>query len=118
MGHGRHRVEEPLRRAQRIARGRIRTLSEDQEFPLACLRAAFSRLPPAPRRASGSDLRHDRSRRRTGAQDRRDMLGELREDNKSLIKSMRTTHILCEGHGDVATASLLEVWIDEAEKRV
>src|SRR6201997_3166848 len=47
-----------------------------------------------------------------------DMLGELREDNKSLIKSMRTTHILCEGHGDVATASLLEVWIDEAEKRV
>jgi starvation-inducible DNA-binding protein len=47
-----------------------------------------------------------------------DMLGELRDDNKSLIKSMRTTHILCEGHGDVATASLLEVWIDEAEKRV
>ena len=30
---------------------------------------------------------------------------------------MRETHLLCDEHGDVATASLLEVWIDEAERR-
>jgi starvation-inducible DNA-binding protein len=47
-----------------------------------------------------------------------DMLAELREDNKQLIASMRETHDLCDEHGDVATASLLEVWIDEAERRV
>jgi len=47
-----------------------------------------------------------------------DMLSELREDNKVLIKSMRAVHDLCDEHGDVATASLIEVWIDEAEKRV
>ena len=46
-----------------------------------------------------------------------DMLAELREDNKELAANMRETHDLCgEGH-DVATASLLEVWIDEAERR-
>lgn len=47
-----------------------------------------------------------------------DMLAELREDNKQLVTSMRETHDLCEEHGDVATASLLETWIDEAERRV
>ena len=48
----------------------------------------------------------------------RDMLAELREDNKQLTAEMRRTHALCDEHGDVATASLLEVWIDEAERRV
>ncbi len=47
-----------------------------------------------------------------------DMLAELREDNKQLAANMRTTHDLCDEHGDVATASLIEVWIDEAERRV
>ena len=47
-----------------------------------------------------------------------DMLAELREDNKQLLASMRETHDLCDEHGDVATASLLENWIDEAERRV
>jgi starvation-inducible DNA-binding protein len=47
-----------------------------------------------------------------------DMLAELREDNKQLAANMRETHDLCDEHGDVATASLLEVWIDEAERRV
>jgi starvation-inducible DNA-binding protein len=47
-----------------------------------------------------------------------DMLAELREDNVQLAASMRETHGLCEEHGDVATASLLENWIDEAERRV
>ena len=47
----------------------------------------------------------------------RDMLAELREDNRTLARAMRETHDLCDEHGDVATASLLEVWIDEAERR-
>jgi starvation-inducible DNA-binding protein len=46
-----------------------------------------------------------------------DMLAELRDDNKQLAARMRETHGLCDEHGDVATASLLEVWIDEAERR-
>ena len=46
-----------------------------------------------------------------------DMLAELREDNKQLTNEMRRTHALCDEHNDVATASLLEVWIDEAERR-
>ena len=47
-----------------------------------------------------------------------DMLAELRDDNQRLAAAMRETHSLCDEHGDVATASLLEVWIDEAERRV
>jgi starvation-inducible DNA-binding protein len=47
----------------------------------------------------------------------RDMLAELREDNKQLASEMRRTHALCDEHDDVASASLLEVWIDEAERR-
>jgi len=46
-----------------------------------------------------------------------DMLAELRDDNKQLTASLRETHGLCDEHGDVATASLIEVWIDEAERR-
>ncbi len=47
-----------------------------------------------------------------------DMLAELREDNKQVIAEMRSMHDVCDEHGDVATTSLLEVWIDEAERRV
>jgi len=47
-----------------------------------------------------------------------DMLAELRDDNKVLVAKMRETHALCDEHGDVASASLLEVWIDEAERRI
>jgi starvation-inducible DNA-binding protein len=47
-----------------------------------------------------------------------DMLAELRDDNLRLISQMRETHSLCDERRDVATASLLEVWIDEAERRV
>ena len=46
-----------------------------------------------------------------------DMLAELREDNQRLADRMRAAHGVCEEHGDVATTSLLEVWIDEAERR-
>lgn len=47
-----------------------------------------------------------------------DMLAELREDNIELAKRLRETHDLCDEHNDVASASLLENWIDEAEERV
>ena len=47
-----------------------------------------------------------------------DMLAELRGDNAQLAASMREAHSLCDEHGDVATAGLLENWIDEAERRV
>jgi starvation-inducible DNA-binding protein len=46
-----------------------------------------------------------------------DMLAELRDDNAQLTARMRETHGVCDEHGDVATASLIEVWIDEAERR-
>jgi starvation-inducible DNA-binding protein len=46
-----------------------------------------------------------------------DMIAELRDDNKQLTASLRETHGLCEEYGDIATASLLENWIDEAERR-
>jgi starvation-inducible DNA-binding protein len=46
-----------------------------------------------------------------------DMLAELREDNFQLAERLRETHALCDEHKDVATASLLEGWIDEAEGR-
>ncbi|HEY6255906.1 MAG TPA: DNA starvation/stationary phase protection protein [Xanthobacteraceae bacterium] len=46
-----------------------------------------------------------------------DMLAELRGDNKQLVANLRETHGLCDEHGDVASASLIENWIDEAERR-
>jgi len=50
--------------------------------------------------------------------DPQDMLAELRSDNQQLTREMRRVHELCDEYGDVATASLLENWIDEAERRV
>ncbi|ODA68187.1 DNA protection during starvation protein 1 [Methyloligella halotolerans] len=47
-----------------------------------------------------------------------DMLAELREDNLTLAASMREAHSLCDELGDVATVSILEPYIDEAERRV
>jgi starvation-inducible DNA-binding protein len=46
-----------------------------------------------------------------------DMLAELREDNQQLTRELRSTHELCDKYNDVATASLIEVWIDETERR-
>jgi starvation-inducible DNA-binding protein len=46
-----------------------------------------------------------------------DMLAELRDDSKQLAAHLRETHALCAEQGDVASASLLEIWIDEAETR-
>lgn len=47
----------------------------------------------------------------------RNMLVELYRDNQQLSRFLRSTHELCEHHGDVATTSLIEVWLDETERR-
>jgi starvation-inducible DNA-binding protein len=46
-----------------------------------------------------------------------DMLAELREDNQSLVARLREVHAVAEEFGDIATASLVENWIDETERR-
>jgi starvation-inducible DNA-binding protein len=46
-----------------------------------------------------------------------DMLAELREDNKTLAARLREAHGVCDEHEDIATASLIEVWVDETERR-
>src|SRR5713226_6771801 len=47
----------------------------------------------------------------------KEMLAELFADNQQLTRSLRSTHEVCEKHNDVATASLIENWIDETERR-
>ncbi len=47
-----------------------------------------------------------------------DMLAELRDDNKQMAAAMREAHEVCDESGDVASASLIEVWIDETEQRI
>lgn len=49
--------------------------------------------------------------------DPEDMLAELCEDNKTLAERLREAHNVCDEHRDIATASLIEVWIDETERR-
>jgi starvation-inducible DNA-binding protein len=46
-----------------------------------------------------------------------DMLAELRDDSKALAAALREAHDVCDEHRDVASASLIEVWIDETERR-
>ncbi len=46
-----------------------------------------------------------------------DMLSELCADNQHLTRSLRSAHEICEKHDDVATASLIENWLDETERR-
>ena len=46
-----------------------------------------------------------------------DMLAELCADNQTLTRSLRAAHKTCEQHGDVATTSLIETWIDQTERR-
>jgi starvation-inducible DNA-binding protein len=47
----------------------------------------------------------------------RDMLAELSADNQQLTRSLRNVHAVWDEHNDVATASLIENWIDETERR-
>lgn len=46
-----------------------------------------------------------------------EMLAEIRADNLELTRFLRATHEVCEKHSDVATASLIENWIDQTERR-
>jgi starvation-inducible DNA-binding protein len=83
-------------------------------------------LPERVRKLGGTTIRSigDISRQQRIADndaayvDPQDMLAELREDNQRVVAAMREAHDVCDEHNDVATASLLEVFIDEAEKRV
>jgi starvation-inducible DNA-binding protein len=50
--------------------------------------------------------------------DPQDMLAELADDNRQLVVELRSLHATCDEHNDVASASLIEVWIDEAERRI
>jgi starvation-inducible DNA-binding protein len=45
------------------------------------------------------------------------MMAELCDDNQHLTRSLRSAHEVCDRHKDVATASMIEVWIDETERR-
>ena len=47
-----------------------------------------------------------------------DMIAELRDDNKDMVTRLREAHAVCDEHGDVASASLLETYIDETERRL
>jgi starvation-inducible DNA-binding protein len=46
-----------------------------------------------------------------------DMLAELSADNQELTRSLRAAHEVCDRHNDVATTSMIEVWIDQTERR-
>jgi starvation-inducible DNA-binding protein len=46
-----------------------------------------------------------------------DMLSELREDNQMLVTRLKAAHDVCDEHNDIATASLIENWVDETERR-
>lgn len=70
-------------------------------------------------RSIGDISRHQRiSDDDTPQIDSQEMLVVLRDDNQRLISALRQAHAICEKHRDVATASLLEIFIDEAERRV
>jgi starvation-inducible DNA-binding protein len=47
----------------------------------------------------------------------KEMLSELLDDNQKLTKYMRAAHEVCEKHNDIATASMIEVWVDQTERR-
>jgi starvation-inducible DNA-binding protein len=69
-------------------------------------------------RSIGDIVRHQRLKDNDAEFVRpKDMLAELCADNQRLTRSMREKHKVCEQHRDVATTSLIEVWIDETERR-
>src|SRR5262249_32716122 len=69
-------------------------------------------------RSIGDIARHQRLRDNDAADVApADMLAELRDDNRALARSLLATHEPGDGHRDVATASLIENWIDETERR-
>lgn len=87
--------------------------------------AATDAIAERARKVGGNTLRsigHIRRLQRIADNDAdfvtpQDMLAELGEDNRQLILFLREVHGVCEEYNDVATTSLIEVWIDEAERR-
>ena len=70
-------------------------------------------------RSIGDVARHQRLRGAgAGRLPAEAMLAALLEDNRELARALRALHALCDEQGDVASASLIEVWIDETERRV
>ncbi len=76
------------------------------------------KLGGAALRSIGDIARHqrlqDNDRKSISAEE---MLSEIWSDNKQFTGYLRTTHDICERHNDVATASMVEVWLDQAERR-
>jgi starvation-inducible DNA-binding protein len=68
-------------------------------------------------RSIGDISRHQRLSDNDDTVNPKDMLEELCQDNQRLVIWLRATHAICDGFGDLATASLIENWIDEAEHR-
>jgi len=91
----------------------------DQLFAMTDAIAERSRkLGAVSLRSIGDVVRHQRLRDcDAGDLTATDMLRELRGDSLLLTRSLRQTHAACDRHGDLATASLIENWIDEAERR-
>ena len=76
------------------------------------------KLGGATLRSIGDIARHQRLRDNDAeAVGALEMLCELRDDNRRLTRSLRSAHEVCDRHDDVATASLIENWIDESERR-
>ncbi|SPE39896.1 Ferritin Dps family protein [Candidatus Sulfopaludibacter sp. SbA3] len=76
------------------------------------------KLGGATLRSIGDIARHQRFADNDDAQlSPGDMLSELRDDNTGLVRFLRGAHGVCDKHGDVATTSLIETWIDETERR-
>ena len=66
----------------------------------------------------GDITRHQRLKDNDAAKfSPKEMLVELHVDNQHLTRYLRSTHVLCEQHRDIATASLIETWVDETERR-
>ena len=98
--------------------GRICPVREDQELPVAHDRTSFSGLAPAPRRSISDNSKHQRlADNNKESLSPEEMLSELRADSLELTRFLRQTHEICDKHNDVATASLIENWIDQTERR-
>src|SRR5215471_18493444 len=69
-------------------------------------------------RSIGDIARHQRLKDNDGdSLTATDMLADVLDDNRQLADFLRSAHEICERHGDVATTSLIEVWIDQTERR-
>ena len=92
----------------------------EQIFAITDVTAERVRKIGAPTLRSVGDIAHHQRIADNDAPyvDPDDMLAELRDDNQRFVAAMREAHVVCDEHNDVATTSLLENFIDEAERRI